>query len=107
MIVDFEKIEEKEICYCHGGELSVFVKDILSGKSKVSLIRIPPGASIGSHCHFDNTEYDYAISGEGTAVINEITEFIEPGDIHICKQGSMHSILNTSEEDFIFLSIIS
>lgn len=106
MIIDFEKAEELIKDHLHGGEEYVSLKSCRENGLKTDLMRIPAGGSIGSHYHADSKELDYIISGEGTVIIDELTEFLYPGVLHICSKGSMHSILNTGDEDLLFLSII-
>ena len=107
MIFEFDDIAEIELPHLHGGELSVFERRIDCGKRRISYLRVPGGASVGSHLHLDDDEIDYVIKGEGCVVINECVEFLKEGSVHICHARSIHSILNTSEEDLILLSIVS
>lgn len=106
MIVDFDKIEALIVPHMNGGDLEIAERTISEDGKRMTILTVPVGASIGSHFHFDSAEYDYVISGEGTAVIDELTEFLKPGVMHICKAGSVHSILNTGDEELVLLSII-
>ena len=49
---------------------------------------------------------NYIISGNGKAFCDGTEEALEPGVMHICPKGSVHSIVNTGEEDLVMLTIV-
>ena len=44
--------------------------------------------------------------GNGKAFCDGVEEDLKPGVMHICPQGSEHSIVNTGEEDLVMLTIV-
>ena len=49
---------------------------------------------------------NYIISGIGKAFCDGVEEALSPGVMHVCPQGSEHSIVNTGEEDLVMLTIV-
>ena len=60
--------------------------------------------------NFKTTEAEDAliriISGNGKAFCDGTEEALKPGVMHICPKGSVHSIVNTGEEDLVMLTIV-
>ena len=67
---------------------------------------IHPGGSIGNHKQNSGDDMNYIISGTGKAFCDGMEEDLKPGVMHICPQGSEHSIVNTGEEDLVMLTIV-
>ena len=67
---------------------------------------IHPGGSIGNHKQNSGDDMNYIISGTGKAFCDGVEEDLKPGVMHICPQGSEHSIVNTGEEDLVMLTIV-
>ncbi len=67
---------------------------------------IHPGGSIGTHRQESGDDMNYIISGIGKAFCDGVEEDLRPGIMHICLQGSEHSIVNTGEEDLVMLTIV-
>lgn len=44
--------------------------------------------------------------GTGVAVCDGAEEALAPGVMHICPQGSTHSIANTGDDDLVMLAIV-
>ncbi len=66
---------------------------------------IHPGGSIGNHKQNSGDDMNYILSGTGKAFCDGVEEDLKPGVMHICPQGSEHSIVNTGEEDLVMLTI--
>ena len=62
---------------------------------------IHPGGSIGNHKQNSGDDMNYIISETGKAFCDGVEEDLKPGVMHICPQGSEHSIINTGEEDLV------
>ena len=67
---------------------------------------IPPGASIGSHYHYGDTETYHILQGK--AKYNDNDKFYEvgAGQTTFCADGGMHGIENIGNEDLIFIALI-
>lgn len=68
--------------------------------------RIHTGGSIGMHKQDSGDDLNYIVSGTGKAVCNGVEEELKQGTMHICPQGSEHSIINTGTSDLVMLTIV-
>lgn len=73
---------------------------------KIIPCTIHAGGSIGLHKHNTSDDINYVISGSGKAICDDVEEILTAGCCHVCKKGSEHSIVNTSEEDLVLLTIV-
>lgn len=95
-----------------GGPGSLTMTDLTGGKGPckncrlVSEVLIPPGAGIGHHDH--QTETEYYIMLQGTAVVNDngTDVSVGPGDVVITGDGAAHSITNTGTEPVKMIAVI-
>jgi mannose-6-phosphate isomerase-like protein (cupin superfamily) len=55
-------------------------------------VQIPPGASIGTHDHVEETEYYLILEGRGTVDDNGSLVEVGPGDVVVTTGGAFHSI---------------
>lgn len=69
-------------------------------------ITVKPGDSIGEHQHVGEREIFYFLQGKGIAVDNGKQTEIGPGDVMVTPDQSSHSIINTGEEDLVFMALI-
>ncbi|MBF0409080.1 MAG: cupin domain-containing protein [Candidatus Riflebacteria bacterium] len=83
------------------------VSDDLPAFSSFGLNEMQPGATIPEHCHTDDAELYYIISGRGTGFHNGKSFPVNPGDAWLCKQGETHGILNNvvSEQVLSFINV--
>ena len=95
-----------------GGKNEIDITHLLSddemkGKCKMlAKVVIPPGASIGEHYHYGNTETYHILSGVGTYSDNGDVYEVNVGDTTFCPDGSMHGIENKGDADLIFIALI-
>ena len=75
-------------------------------KYRIIPTAIHPGGSIGMHTQTSGDDINYILSGTGKAVCDGVEEELKPGVMHICPKGSEHSIINTSENDLVMLTIV-
>lgn len=106
MLIDFNALEEMEIPGMNGGSGTMGCRMFNDEKYRIIPTRIHPGGSIGEHVQESGDDLNYVISGQGMAVCDGEEEFLEAGVMHICPQGSAHSIKNTGEDDLIMLTIV-
>lgn len=68
---------------------------------------LAPGCSVGYHVHPHDMEICFFLSGAG-AVRDEsgvVTE-VAAGDCNVCDVGHGHEIINTGQEDLVYLCVI-
>lgn len=106
MYIDFSKLPVKELKNFYQGEGSVFSKIVLEDKNKIMYGTLPANASIGEHTHVDNCEFFYVLKGNVKAICDEIEERVEEGNLHYCPQGHAHTLINDTDKDVLYLSII-
>lgn len=88
--------------FCH-----ISKDEQLNPKCKLfARLTIEPGASIGYHQHFDETEIYYVISGQAAADDNGTPVTLNPGDVMYTGGGKGHSVTNNSNEPFVFIAEI-
>ena len=69
-------------------------------------VRIHPGGCIGTHRQDSGDDLNYVLSGTGRAICDGQEELLQPGVMHICPQGSEHTIENTGDEDLVLLTLV-
>jgi len=69
-------------------------------------LTLPPGASIGTHVHENETELFYVLQGKGEMLNNGVWEVLSPGDATSTGGGEEHSLRNTGDEDFVVMATI-
>lgn len=107
MHIDFQRIPEQALEHFKGGE-SVFYAHI-DDQPAARLIkgRLIPGASIGWHCHENDSETIFIVSGSGKALFEKTTEMLRAGDCHYCPKGCSHSLINDGETDLCFFAVVA
>jgi mannose-6-phosphate isomerase-like protein (cupin superfamily) len=74
--------------------------------AKIIYCSIQAGGSIGSHKHETSDDINYILSGCGKAICDGTVEVLKPNSCHVCKKSSEHSIINTSGEDLVLLTVV-
>ena len=71
----------------------------------IHLVRVEPGHdSTQFHCHHEDEEFLYILSGKGLADIGDEQIEIEAGDFMAFKKHSLpHSLHNSSDQDLVYL----
>lgn len=77
-----------------------------SAFSAMSVLTLPPGASIGVHVHEHDEEAYVVIAGEGMYTSEEGEHAMTAGDISLCYKGEKHGIVNTGTTDLIMAGIV-
>ena len=67
---------------------------------------LEPDSSIGQHTHETEFEAYYILKGKALVNDNGTEVTLEPGDAHICPDGSFHSIKNVGDETLEFMATI-
>lgn len=107
MLIDFNKIDSLTMPGMNQGTGTMTVRMHNDKKYRIIVTRIHAGGSIGIHKQDSGDDMNYILSGEGKAVCNGKEEVLRPGVMHICFQGSTHSIQNTGTDDLVMLTIVS
>ena len=107
MIIDFEEMIEAANPEFKGGKLTFFNKAYNDGFNKIMTGRLEPGASIGLHTHFNESEIIYILEGSGTVLFDGEEYPIRPSQCHYCPKGHDHSLINSGGVDLRFFSVIT
>ena len=118
MIIDFNKIEELAFPGMNGGTGLMTVRMYNDEKYRIIPTTIHSGGSIGMHRQTSGDDMNYILSGIGRAICDGVEEELRPGIcdgveeelrpgvLHICPNGSEHSIINTGTEDLVLFTIV-
>ncbi|MDD3306582.1 MAG: cupin domain-containing protein [Acetobacterium sp.] len=69
-------------------------------------ITVKPGDSIGEHQHLGEREIFYFLQGKGIVIDDGKQSEIGPGDVMVTPDQSSHSVVNTGDEDLVFMALI-
>lgn len=106
MLIDFNRMNEMEIPGMNGGAGTMSCRMFNDDRYRIIPTRIHPGGFIGEHVQESGDDLNYVISGAGLAVCDGAEEPLSPGIMHVCPQGSSHSIRNTGDDDLVILTIV-
>lgn len=106
MVIDFDKIEKKNVEHLQGGEKYVGVQAFEEPNMRVVKVTLIPGATLGLHRHTINSEVVYCLSGRGKTVCDGVEEILKPGSCSYCPKGHEHMLINDGDEDLICLGVI-
>ena len=67
---------------------------------------LPVGASVGLHRHEGNMEICCFVSGRALVKEDECKYEVSPGDISICRDGESHSVINTGDEELVYMVLV-
>ena len=106
MRIDFNTIDPITIPGMNEGIGTMTVRMFNDEHYRIIPTTIHPGGSIGMHTQSSGDDINYIIAGTGKAICNGNEELLEPGVMHICPQGSEHTIINTGTEDLVMLTVV-
>ncbi|MCR4660769.1 MAG: cupin domain-containing protein [Clostridia bacterium] len=106
MKIDLEALDIEKLDNFKGGEGFFLTKRFVSNDYTVMNAVLKPDCSIGLHTHDDGCEIIRVISGCGKMVCDGEVEILEPGSVHICKQGSSHTFKNEDKCDLVFFAVV-
>ncbi len=95
-----------------GGKGEIYITHLLTDKEMVgqcemfASVVVPPGASLGEHYHYGNTETYHILSGKGLYNDNDNFREVKAGDTTFCPDGAKHAIENIGDEDLKFIALI-
>jgi AraC-like DNA-binding protein/quercetin dioxygenase-like cupin family protein len=91
-----QKFEWGEVLWLHEPENS-------SERLSAGLVKFFPGSRQGQHVHFGEEQILFALSGSGIHRLNGKEEVISEGMLIHCPPFSEHEVINTGDEDLVFL----
>lgn len=94
--MDVQKFEWGEVAWLHEPENS-------DERLSSGLVKFFPGRKQSQHVHFGEEQILYALSGRGVHRLNGREEKIREGMLIHCPPFSEHEVINTGEEDLVFL----
>ena len=113
MIRRAEEIRVREVAGAQGGKGKVIFHDWLipaedcPGHGRViSQVEIPAGSSIGWHQHVGEFEAYIVLAGQALVNDNGTELTLNPGDMHLCKDGNFHSVEAVGEASLILQAVI-
>ena len=106
MKIDFNAINAMTIPGMNSGTGEMTCRMYNDESYRIIPTAIHPGGSIGLHTQNSGDDLNYILSGTGKAVCDGAEEELVPGVMHICPQGSAHSIVNTGTEDLVMLTVV-
>ncbi len=112
MIRRSEEIPVRDSVNARGGNGTVHFYDFMKpedaeGHGRLfSKLILPPGASIGEHQHEGEFEAFYVVDGNPTVTDNGDVVDLKPGDMHLCPNGSFHSVANKTDKDVTMIALI-
>ena len=107
MIINFEEMVEENKIKFKDGEKVFHVKTENDGINKIMMGRLEPGASIGMHTHYNDSEIIYFLEGNGTVIFDGDKLPVRAGLSHYCPKGHDHSLINTGDVDLRFFAVVA
>lgn len=106
MQIDFSKIAEERVEGLKGGEGTLLKRAFSDRMGTVMLDRLAPGASIGMHCHTDDCEVMFILSGTASFQCDGVEETVQAGSCHYCPKGSTHCLKNKGTDELVFFAVL-
>lgn len=107
MVIDFNKITEKEVDGFKGGNGPFHTRCADDGKVKIMYNTLLPGSSIGLHTHEVDFEVMYVLKGELTFIADGKEETAQAGCVHYCPQGMAHTAVNRTDKPVTFFAVVA
>lgn len=106
MTIDFNHLEEVKIDGFKGGKGELCMRSFADEKCRIMHGVLRPGASSGLHCHSENSEILYVLSGIATFYCDGEQKIVCQGQVHYCPMGHSHYMENNETEDLVYLAIV-
>lgn len=107
MKIDFSTLREVVVPGMNGGGGECRARMYMDESGKIIHSVLPKGSSIGLHLQKTSNDVNYVVSGTGKAICDGVEEPLKAGDVHYCRKGQEHSIVNTGEEDLVLISVVT
>jgi len=79
-------------------------KDLNHPGALVQLLRIKPKEVVKAHYHKKQMEIFYFLNDNGYFVVNGKRINLESGDVLVIGPNDKHSVVNSSDEDFVYIA---
>jgi mannose-6-phosphate isomerase-like protein (cupin superfamily) len=89
------------ILECANTEAEMLNKCSLFGR-----LTLKPGCRVGYHIHEGDIESYFILSGKGLYTWQGEKTEVSSGDMAYCGNGEYHDIINTGEDDLVFMALI-
>lgn len=106
MIIDFNGMKTVTMPGMNDGAGSMTVRMYNDDRYRIILTAIHEGGSIGAHLQSGGDDLNYVLSGRGRAMCDGEEEELRAGVMHICPKGSVHSIVNTGDDDLVLMTVV-
>lgn len=84
-----------------------FTAGEFTAKSRLcATMTVPPGASVGRHCHETEDEVYIVTGGTGILDDGKTQTRIEAGDAILTGNGEAHAVENDGDEDLVIIAMI-
>ena len=107
MLINFNNTKEITVPEMNGGTGMMSARMYMDEGGKIISCKIHAGGSIGLHTHETSDDINYVLSGTGKAICDGEEEILTTGCCHICKKGSVHSIINIGDDDLVMLTVVT
>ncbi len=107
MLIDFNKIKEEKVEKFKGGEGFVINRMFEDDDNRIVRSVLPPNCSSGLHPHENNCEILYMLKGSALFIYDDKQERVSAGQVHYCPKGHKHSMLNDTNEDVEYFTIVT
>lgn len=94
---DIQKFDWGEVTWLHEPS------NLLTQRLSAGLVKFFPGKKQTRHVHFGEEQILYVIKGQGIHKINGEEKKLEKGMLIHCPPYSEHEVINTSQEELVFL----
>ena len=106
MQIRFDTLPLTQLDRFYGGEGTLSARLFRDDDTKIMRGTLPPGTSIGMHCHSTSCEVIFILAGTGRAECDGVCEPLAAGACHYCPQGSSHALYNDGPDALLFLAVV-
>ncbi|MBR1482326.1 MAG: cupin domain-containing protein [Ruminococcus sp.] len=106
MVFDLTNETAQKLPHFKGGEKYLLAKMHEDSQNRFLHGTLVPGATIGEHCHEQDSEIIYILEGEGVVLFDGKLTPVCAGQCHYCPNGHTHSLMNHSDKNLVFFAVI-
>lgn len=106
MLIDFNKLKKEKVERFKGGDGYVINQMFEDENNKIVRSLLPPHCSSGVHSHQKGFEILYMLKGSALFQYDDHQERVSEGQVHYCPSGHSHSMLNDTEEDVEYFTVV-
>lgn len=106
MLLDFNTMKEVTIPGMNEGTGTMSARMYVDEDNRLIYTILHPHSSIGLHEQAHSSDINFILSGHGKAICDDEVEELKPGTCHYVRSGQKHSIINESDEDLVFFTVV-